>query len=116
LFLLCSQQGRLGFQLQALLVPDQAMQALLSALQGHSRSLYLTPLLQDHLALQIQSQLQAVNEAMVMMQKGLARWRPGAQEPALVCLLCVTLQLLQLLLGRLPGLLCKLQLSEPLVS
>jgi hypothetical protein len=53
---------------------------------------------------------------MVMMQKGLARWRPGAQEPALVCLLCVTLQLLQLLLGRLPGLLCKLQLSEPLVS
>jgi hypothetical protein len=28
----------------------------------------------------------------------------------------VTLQLLQLLLGRLPGLLCKLQLTHPLVS
>ena len=66
--------------------------------------------------MQIQSQLQAVNKAMVMMQKGLAGWRLGPQEPALVCLLGVTLQLLQLLLARLPGLLCQHQLSEPLVS
>ena len=92
------------------------MQALFGALQGHSRSLYLTSLLQDHLALQIQRHLQAVNEAMVMMQKGLARWRFGAQKPALVCLLCVTLQLQQLLLARLPGLLGKQQLPHSLVS